>query len=210
MILKKGSATPHDEIMIMLRMIAIGNLLQMSVTYLKKNCVALKSAMNKNPNRFEEEIIERHKHKMNRILEGMHPTDNTEDEAEENIDSTEEKHFKHSEKWLGHDLLVNAIAIDGKTGGKGPMRFRVFEDSIVQKEWKDFEAIEKINSRPEPDRYAKYPPDAKGSKKKKKRKTRGRKQKTRGNKKRGKCYCRNQIPLKAVRLKLTQCSSIQL
>ena len=141
----------------------------MSVRYLKRNRGALESAMIKNPNRFEEEIIERHRHKMNRILDGMHPEDDTEDEAEENKDSTEEKHFEHSEKWLGHDLLVNAIAIDGKTGGKGPMRVRVFEDTIVQKEWKDFEAIEKINSRPKPNREEEYPPDAKGSRKKKKK-----------------------------------------
>jgi hypothetical protein len=145
MILKKGSSYPKDEHVVMVRMIAIENILRMSLMYLKKNVKVLRDGMNRNPDKLDQKVVAKHRKTMDSILRGMYPKERI---ALNN--------FRQLESWLGHDLLVNALAIDGKTGGVGEGRYRVFEKNIKNKIWKIFETSEVNAGRDKPNRLAKY------------------------------------------------------
>ena len=145
MILKKGSKNPNEEFVVMLRMIATEILFRMSLMYLKKNFKALKEGMVENRDKLDAKVVKRHEKKMDTIIKGMYPTD-----------KYALNNFEQLEKWLGHDLLVNTLAADGKTGGGDQVRFRVFDKNIVTAEWKKFEETELNEGRSKPDPNAEY------------------------------------------------------
>lgn len=145
MILKKGSKNPNLEFLVMLRMIAIENVFRMSLMYMKKNYKALKEGMVENRDKLDSKVVKKHRKMMDTILRGMYPKERY---ALNN--------FEQLEKWLGHDLLVNTLAADGKTGGGATVRFRVFEKNIDKKKWKTFEETELAEGRSKPDLNAQY------------------------------------------------------
>jgi hypothetical protein len=67
---------------------------------------------------------------MNSIAKGMYP------KGKKPLNN-----FKQLELWLGHNLLVNTLAAEGKIGGIGDGRHRVFDRNIVNKDWKLFETL---------------------------------------------------------------------
>jgi hypothetical protein len=178
MIFKKGSSSPSKRTMIMLKMIAIENILRMSLMYLNKNANELRSIMRicaKNG----EESSKFHEDHMENILAGFIPP--TEDHEKEfySEDQIEEMKFASLEKWVGHDILVNAIVAAGKGSGKNA--HQVFETDVQPDEWKTFKRSEKQQNEPTPNRNAEYPPAEKEIGKKEK-------------KLQGKSFCKNRIP----------------
>ena len=144
-ILKKTSATPSEEAVIMLRMVAIEVLFRMSMAYLVKNQQELRKGMRENPEGLRSEDVNMHDMKMTNILSGMHPRNEQNDFAG----------FVILEKWLGHDLLVNAIMIEAKKGS-GRSGDHVFDYQLCEGEWDDFVQSEYLRNGTIPNREQTY------------------------------------------------------
>ena len=179
MIFKKGSSTPSKATMIMLRMIAIGNLFRMSVVYLKNNKSLLREGMDSNPKHLHEETVEIHRLNMKDVLEGSYPPSDELELATKTPVEIELRKFGTLERWLGHDLFSNAIMKEAKPQGKYPMQ--IFEETLEKDDWKDFQREESILGHTKPHKSDQYPKESK---------EKGRKRK--GNT--GKCCCENPIP----------------
>ena len=146
MMFKKGSANPGEGIMIMLHMVAIENLFRMSLIYLKKNQKELREGMEENRDQLDAKVVKRHGAMMDRIINGMYP------KGKMALDN-----FKQLETWLRHDLLLNALAAMGKTGGSDQVRHRVFvKDVHKDTKWRTFEQAEISEERNKPNPDATY------------------------------------------------------
>ena len=139
MIFKKGSSNPSKRTMIMLKMIAIENIFRMSLMYLNINKDELRSTMRICAENGEESA-KLHEAHMENILAGfIPPTEDYEEEYSE--DRIEERKFGTLERWVGHDILVNAVLAAGKGSGKNA--HQVFETDVQPDEWKAFKKIRK-------------------------------------------------------------------
>ena len=165
MIFKKGSSSPSKRTMIMLKMIAIENIFQMSLMYLNKNADELRSTMRSCANNGEESAKVHEAHMENILAGFIPPTEDYEEEYSE--DQIEERKFGTLERWVGHDILVNAVLAAGKGSGKNA--HQVFETDVQPDEWKAFKQSEKQQNRPPPNRNAEYPPAEKEIGKKEKK-----------------------------------------
>ena len=142
--MKKGSSHPSEGNMILFHMVAIETFFRMSLMYLKQNHEVLRTAMAINRKELDPKVVDLHLQKMNSIMNGFYP------KKEQEI-----VNFRTLEKWVGHDIFVNALAAEFKCGGVG--RFRVFEKAVSESDWKAFETAEVSAGRPRPDREEQYP-----------------------------------------------------
>ena len=108
--------------------------------FLKRNEVNLHAQMNVNPSQMEPGIVEKHKRKVHKLLSHNYP-------SQYNGEPSSKKEFMIMEKWVGHDLLVQAIVCLSKNAKDS----RVYAKQIPRNQWEEFEAQENLKKRKKPE-----------------------------------------------------------